>query len=85
MPAPPIKFPYTMNKWTAKIRASVLENPFAWILFALVLIAEYNNYKKGVLIDHICELSGPHDVASGHPSNDKEELDNICINRQSDD
>jgi len=35
-----------MNKWTAKIRASVLENPFALILFALVLIAEYNNYKK---------------------------------------
>ena len=74
-----------MTKWISKIREWVLENPFAWLLLGLFLIAEYNNYQKGLEIQHICELTGPHDIAAGNPRNDKEKLDNICISHQSDD
>jgi hypothetical protein len=74
----------SMKHWTTKLRESIIENPFAWILAGLFLFAEYSNYKKGMDIQRVCELTGPHDVASNHPRNDKEELDSICINRASD-
>jgi hypothetical protein len=73
-----------VRQWAARVRASVVENPYAWLLLALFLFAEYSNYKKGVMIDRVCELTGPHDVATSHPKNDREELDNICISRQLD-
>lgn len=69
------------RNWTAKIREAVIENPYAWLLLGLFLLAEYNNYKKGLLIDRMCELSGPHDVAVYSPKSDSQELDNICAGR----
>jgi hypothetical protein len=74
-----------MNSWTDKIREGLLKNPFAWILFVLLVIAEYGNYQRGKELDHVCELTGPHDVGFVSPKNDKEELDTICISRQPDD
>jgi hypothetical protein len=73
-----------MRVWLAKFRDMVVKNPYAWLLLALFALAEYNNYKKGVLLDRLCELTGPHDVGTGHPKNDREELDNICIDRLDD-
>jgi hypothetical protein len=71
-----------VGKLGARVRQSVLENPFAWLLLALLLFVEYSNYKKGVIIDRVCELTGPHDAAWSHPKNDREELDNICVSRR---
>jgi hypothetical protein len=68
----------------ARFRDSVIANPFAWFLLVLFVIVEHANYQKGVTITRICELTGPHDVASRNPRNDREELDTICVNRQSD-
>ena len=49
----------------------------------LLVIAEYGNYQRGKELDHVCELTGPHDVGFVSPKNDKEELDTI-ISRQPD-
>lgn len=68
-----------------EFRQSVVRNPFVWALFALFLLVEYENYTKGADIRHVCELIGPHDFATAHPRNDKEEIDNICISYQADD
>ena len=74
-----------MNKLFDKIRETVLANPTAWFLFILLVVAEYGNYRHGRELTRVCELTGPHDVASRAPKNDREELDTICINRQPDD
>lgn len=72
-------------KLGAKFVASFQRNPVAWILFALLAFAEYRSYERSRQLDRVCELLGPHDVAVGFPGTAKEEIDNICINRQPDD
>jgi len=74
-----------MNKLWDNIRERILMNPTAWFLFALLVVAEYGNYQRRKELTRVCELTGPHDVSTAHPRNDREELDNICIERQSDD
>jgi hypothetical protein len=59
-----------------------LTNPLAWLLFAALAIAEYGNYRRGIELDRVCELTGPHDVMTNKPASDREELDNICGARQ---
>jgi hypothetical protein len=73
-----------VRKWAETLRESVLTNPFTWLLLALFLFVEYSNYRKGIVIDRVCELTGPHDFATFRPKNNREELDNICISRQLD-
>jgi hypothetical protein len=68
-----------------KLRDWIMTNPVAWFLFVLLVIAEYGNYQRGKELTRVCELSGPHDVFIEHPRTDRQELDNICINRLSDD
>jgi hypothetical protein len=85
VPAPPINPNHIMNGVMDKIRQRALANPVAWFLFILLVVAEYGNYRHGKELTRVCELTGPHDVASRVPRNDREELDNICISRQSDD
>lgn len=66
------------------VREGFLKNPAAWILFGLFLLAEYHNYKKGIDIARICELTGPHDASTKNPRTNKEELDTICLGYQPD-
>jgi hypothetical protein len=74
-----------MSGWITKFRESVIANPFAWFLIVLFVFVEHANYQKGVTIDRMCELTGPHNASYGHPNNAREELDTICVNRQPDD
>ena len=66
-----------------KVRDTFQKNVVAWFLFALLLIAAYGNYQRGKELDRVCELSGPHVGVFSSPKNDKEELDSICVARQS--
>jgi hypothetical protein len=68
-----------------KISAGFFKNPVAWVLLVFFIIAEYGNYQRGKELDRVCELSGPHDFSYSQPKNDKEEIDTICVNRQSGD
>jgi hypothetical protein len=65
-----------------RIREGLLQNPLAWLLLVAFLIAEYGNYQRGIELDRVCELTGPHDVMTDHPRNVRDELDNICGPRQ---
>jgi hypothetical protein len=73
------------NDWKARLYESVIANPFTWFLLVLFVVVEHANYQKGVTIDRMCELTGPHTASYAHPQNDRQELETICINRQSDD
>ena len=56
--------------------------PIAWLLFALLAVAEYGNYYKGRDLARICELTKPHDVPASTPRTGREEIDNICLSHQ---
>ena len=48
-------------------------------------IAEYGNYQNGKRLQHLCDLTGPHDrttIADGTP---QAEADAICQNAEADD
>ena len=70
-----------MGGLIARLRDSVLANPFVWFFFALFLFVEYSNYQKGVLIDRMCELTARHEAGFSHPKTAAEELDIICVDR----
>ena len=46
------------------IRESLIENPFASILLAALVIAEYGNYQRGRELARVCELLGPTTLPS---------------------
>ncbi len=64
------------------IRESLIENPFAWILLAALVIAEYGNYQRGRELARVCELLGPHEIAVTVARTAREEIDNIYVSRQ---
>lgn len=60
----------------------ILRNLIAWALLVALLFSEYSRYSLGLEIDNVCELTGPHDVMTGNPRNDRDRVDNICGPRQ---
>jgi hypothetical protein len=66
------------------LRDNFLKNVPAWIFFGLFVVAEVGNYNHGRTITKLCELTGSHDVGTGHPRNAREEIDNICIAHDAD-
>jgi hypothetical protein len=67
-----------------RIRKGISENPLVWILAALLALAEYGSYQVSASLTRVCELLGPHDVSVAVARTPREEIDNICINRQAD-
>jgi hypothetical protein len=61
-----------------RLKAHVLAHPGAWIIFGLLVLVEYANYKHSHALTRVCDLTGPHDVWTEHPRTDREELDTIC-------
>jgi hypothetical protein len=59
-----------------------LRNPLAWIFFGLLLLVEYWGYHNAEKLDQVCQLSGPHNLASIAPKTDRDILDSICIEWQ---
>lgn len=74
-----------MQHLVERFKESVLRNPFAWVLFGMFVIAEYGNWQRGVELSRVCDLLGEHDVSVSNPRTARQEIDNICINRWSDD
>jgi hypothetical protein len=56
-------------------------NPIAWLLLAVLAVAEYGNHHLGRDLTRICELTEPHDVSVSNPRTAREEIDNICLSR----
>jgi hypothetical protein len=71
-----------MQRFLSWLNASFVRNPGIWILFGLLLIAEYGNWQRGEELSRLCELLGDHDISVGHPRTAREEIDNICISRR---
>jgi hypothetical protein len=69
----------------ASDRQSIIENPLAWFLVALLLVVEYESHKRLRDLDRVCELFGSHDASYGHPATPREEIDTICNSWQTDD
>ena len=69
--------------WRAQLWNNVIANPFAWFLLVAFVAAEYGNWRLGEKLDRVCELTGRHDFAVTNPRTDREELDNICVERES--
>jgi hypothetical protein len=72
-----------MSFW-GRIADGFLKNPVAWILLALLGLAEYGSYQRGNELERVCELTGPHDMSFAVPRTPREEVDNICGGRESD-
>ena len=53
------------------IREGFVNNPVAWILCALLGVAEYGNHQRGRDLDRVCELLGAHDVAVRSPRTER--------------
>lgn len=73
-----------MQRFVSQFRESIVENPITWALVALLTLAIYGNYQRGRELSRICDLLGPHDIRVSNPRTPQEEIDNICISRQSD-
>jgi hypothetical protein len=68
-----------MGQWTIDL---FLRNPVAWFLLALLLLAEYWNYEKGVELDAVCEAVPFADVLPYKPKTDLERAQLICDERR---
>jgi hypothetical protein len=68
-----------------RIQQSIIENPLAWFLAALLLVVEYESHQRGRDLDRVCELLEPHNASYGHPTRPREEIDTICNRWQADD
>jgi hypothetical protein len=67
----------------SSIRDAFARNPIAWLLSALLVMAEYGNFQRGRELDRICELL-PHDVVVVYrpPRTARQEIDYICARRE---
>jgi hypothetical protein len=63
-------------------RESVIQNPFLWIVVALLVLAEVGSYRTESDLARVCELTGPHYVSVPNPRTAKQEIENICIHHQ---
>ena len=74
-----------MSRLTTWFSESFVRNPAVWLLLGAFLLAEWGNWNRGAELSRVCQLLGDHDVSVAHPRTAKQEIDNICINRQSGD
>jgi hypothetical protein len=51
-----------------RMRDGFIKNPLAWILLALLALAEFGNYQNGRDLGRLRELTGPHNVSVPHPT-----------------
>ena len=73
-----------------RILSSFAENPVAWLLFGLLVVAEYGNYETGSQLSHVCTLVQPTTEITA-PAGDwldwqrseGAEIERICSNRES--
>ena len=68
-----------------QIANALSRNPLAWILLALLLLAEYWNYQHGKQLDTVCEAIRWPDVLPNNPKTDLEKAQIICVDRLSPD
>jgi hypothetical protein len=61
-----------------RIQTHMVEHPAAWLIFGLIVLIEYANYKHSHELTRVCHLTGPHDVWTEHPRTLRQELDSIC-------
>lgn len=57
----------------------------AVVLLIAFLVAEYGNYQSGKRLQHLCDLTGPHDRTTSAEGTPKAEADAICQNAEADD
>jgi hypothetical protein len=69
----------SVRRTVDRIRRSIIENPLAWFLAALLLAVEYESHQRGRDLDRVCELFGPHDASYGHPATPREEKTRFAI------
>jgi hypothetical protein len=60
------------------INRSLVQNPLAWILFAMFAIAEYGNWHRGHDLSRICELVEHGVIVASRPVTPLQEIDAIC-------
>ena len=70
-------------RFLGKLRQG-FSNPFVWVVGAALVLTAYDSYHKSVDINRVCALTGPHEVAVPVARTPREEIDNICVNRQPD-
>lgn len=66
-----------------RLKEGCVRNPVAWVLFALLVVAEYGNYTTGRDLERVCSLIGSHDVSVKNPRTARQVIDNICIGHES--
>jgi hypothetical protein len=59
-----------------------ISNPLLWVLIAALVLTGYDNYRKSQDISRVCALTGPHEIAVPIARSPREEVDNICVSRQ---
>lgn len=67
-----------------RLHASLLANPVAWLLLALLALAECGNYRNGRDLERLCELTGAHDISvpERYALTPAQKIDNICAAHQ---
>jgi len=55
-----------------------VRNPLAWVLFALLVLAEYWNYQHLKQLDTVCEAVPYADLLPYNPKTDLEKAQVIC-------
>lgn len=59
-----------------------MRNPLAWILFVLLLLAEYWNYEHGAQLDAVCDAIDMPDILPDKPTTALGKAQLICYDRE---
>jgi hypothetical protein len=73
-----------LREHVGALREHAIRNPLVWLLLALFVIAEYNNYQRGKELSAVCDVLPYADALPARPRTDLEKAQAICENRQYD-
>jgi hypothetical protein len=65
-----------------QISESFARNPATWVLFGLLVVAEWGNYETGRDLMRVCELIGSPVAFSPRPRTTEQEINNICVSHE---
>ncbi len=87
-----LAFAYSLRDERTRLMVRLLEwmegsgTLIAAVVFLIAFcIAEYGNYQNGERLQHLCELTGPHDLTLSVDGTPQAEADAICQNAVADD
>lgn len=66
----------------ARLVQSLSTNPWAWLFFALFVIAEYGNWHKGRDLTRLCDAAPRSPYYAANPVTPQEVIENICGARE---